>query len=83
MGPALHPRAPCTPFRGPPDNVDGSGRRRCAAGASTPTHPGVDVTYQADFSVDGGRWRPVDGTVTIEGDPQTLQTLTATPHLVD
>ena len=44
--------------------------------------PSVDTTYAAQFSVDGGPWRPVDGTVTIPGDPVQLEVLTATPELV-
>jgi hypothetical protein len=44
--------------------------------------PSVDTTYTAEFSVDGGPWRPVDGTVTIPGAPVGLRVLTATPTLV-
>ena len=46
-------------------------------------HPRLDTTYAADFRVDEGPWRPVDGTVTIRGEGQDLRTLTATPVLVD
>lgn len=44
--------------------------------------PSVDTTYSAEFSVDGGPWRPVNGTVTIPGPPVDLRVLTATPTLV-
>ncbi|GGO78813.1 hypothetical protein H7344_17150 [Nocardioides deserti] len=44
--------------------------------------PSVDTTYSAEFSVDGGPWRPVSGTVTIPGPPTALRVLTATPTLV-
>ena len=44
--------------------------------------PRVDTTYAAEFSVDGGLWRAVDGTVTIPGAPVSLEVLTATPVLV-
>jgi hypothetical protein len=44
--------------------------------------PRVDTTYAAEFSVDGGPWRAVDGTVTIPGAPVSLEVLTATPVLV-
>ncbi|MDN4174421.1 hypothetical protein QWY28_15765 [Nocardioides sp. SOB77] len=44
--------------------------------------PSVDTTYSAEFSVDGGPWQPVDGTVTIPGAPVGLRVLTATPTLV-
>ena len=44
--------------------------------------PSVDTTYAAEFSVDGGPWRAVDGTVTIPGEPVRLDVLTATPQLV-
>ena len=40
--------------------------------------PAVDVTYSAEFSVgDQSHWQPVDGTVTVEGDPSPL---TITPY---
>ncbi|MDN4162874.1 hypothetical protein [Nocardioides abyssi] len=44
--------------------------------------PSVDTTYSAEFSVDGGPWRPVTGTVTIPGPSVGLRVLTATPTLV-
>lgn len=46
-------------------------------------YPRLDTTYTATYRVDGGAWAPVSGTVTIEGDPVRLETLTATPVLVD
>lgn len=44
--------------------------------------PRVDTTYAAEFSVDGGAWREVDGTVTIPGEPVPLEVVTARPVLV-
>ena len=44
--------------------------------------PRVDTTYSAEFSVNGGPWRPVDGTVTIPGSPVGLRVVTARPVLV-
>ncbi len=44
--------------------------------------PRVDTTYAAQFRVNGGPWRDVDGTVTIAGSPTRLQVLTASPVLV-
>ena len=44
--------------------------------------PRVDVTWRADFRVGGGRWRPVDGSVTIAGAPVPLRVLEAQPNLV-
>ena len=47
-----------------------------------PVSPRVDTTYSAQFRVNGGAWRDVDGTVTIPGEPVDLQVRTATPALV-
>ncbi|GAA2143317.1 hypothetical protein GCM10009844_15680 [Nocardioides koreensis] len=44
--------------------------------------PRVDTTYSAQFSVNGGPWRDVDGTVTIPGSPVRLEVRTARPVLV-
>ena len=44
--------------------------------------PRVDTTYSAQFSVNGGPWRDVDGTVTIPGAPVQLDVRTARPVLV-
>lgn len=44
--------------------------------------PRVDTTYSAQFRVNGGAWRDVDGTVTIPGAPVQLRVRTATPVLV-
>lgn len=44
--------------------------------------PRVDTTYAAQFRVNGGAWRDVDGTVTIPGAPVQLEVRTATPVLV-
>lgn len=44
--------------------------------------PSVDTTYSADFRVNGGPWRPVTGTVTMAGAPETLEVVTARPTLV-
>jgi len=45
-------------------------------------HPSLETTYGADFRVDGGRWRAVVGTVTIQGPELDLEAVTATPVLV-
>ncbi|QIK74365.1 hypothetical protein [Nocardioides piscis] len=43
----------------------------------------VDTTWSAQFKVAGQpAWQPVDGTVTIAGQPITLRVLEATPALV-
>jgi hypothetical protein len=44
--------------------------------------PSVDTTYAAQFRVNGGPWRDVDGTVTIPGTPEPLRVVTARPVLV-
>lgn len=42
----------------------------------------VDVTWTADFRVDGGAWQPVNGTVTVTGPEEQLDVLEADPLLV-
>lgn len=37
--------------------------------AHVTVHPSVDVTYSAQFSVNGGTWQTIPDTVTIEGEP--------------
>jgi hypothetical protein len=44
--------------------------------------PRVDTTYSATFSVNGGPWRDVPGTVTIPGVPVGLRVVEAGPVLV-
>ncbi len=44
--------------------------------------PRVDVTYTADFTVDGSDWIPINDTVTITGAPATLEVLEARAQLV-
>jgi hypothetical protein len=44
--------------------------------------PSVDTTYTATFSVNGGPWQDVPGSVTVAGAPVDLEVLTATPTLV-
>jgi hypothetical protein len=74
---------------------DGEGVATTTAGAPFPdldiTHgyrragrvgPRVDTTYAAMFSVNGGPWRDVAGTVTIPGEPVDLEVVTASPVLV-
>lgn len=41
----------------------------------------VDTTWSARYRVDGGPWRVVPGTVTIEGEPYDLVVRSARPHL--
>lgn len=45
--------------------------------------PRVNTVWTARYRVNGGPWQPVNGTVTIEGDPVDLQILEAVPMLVD
>ena len=74
---------------------DGESLTSASAGAPYPdleiTHayrtqggvgPRVDTTYAAQFRVNGGPWRDVDGTVTIAGSPVPLRVVTARPVLV-
>lgn len=42
----------------------------------------VDVTWTADFRVDGGAWQPVNGTVSVTGPSEQLNVLEADPLLV-
>ena len=51
--------------------------------AGVTVHPRVSVEYGARFRVDGGRWRDVDGTVTVEGDPVELRIVEGRPQLVN
>ena len=44
--------------------------------------PALDVTWVADYRVNGGTWRPVPGSVTIEGGPVNLRAIEARPTLV-
>lgn len=43
--------------------------------------PRVDTTWSARYRVDGGPWREVPGTVTIQGTPYDLTVRSASPHL--
>jgi hypothetical protein len=49
--------------------------------ADVTVHPSVDTTYSAEYSVDGGPFQPVNGTVTIEGDAAGLRVVEARPVL--
>ena len=42
----------------------------------------VDVTYVADYRVEGGQWAPVPGSVTVAGTPVALEVVEASPLLV-
>ena len=74
---------------------DGSSEETSSAGSAFPdleiTHRylsqgrvavSVDTTYAADFRVGSGPWRQVDGTVTIPGEAESLEIVTARPVLV-
>ncbi|WP_235737634.1 hypothetical protein [Nocardioides alcanivorans] len=50
--------------------------------AGVTVHPSVAVEYGASFRVDGGPWRAVVGTVTVQGEPVALRVVEATPVLV-
>jgi hypothetical protein len=49
--------------------------------ADVTVKPRVDVTYAAEFSVRGGVWQPVNGTVTIDGSSASLRIVEARPVL--
>ncbi|GAA3676735.1 hypothetical protein GCM10022237_40210 [Nocardioides ginsengisoli] len=74
---------------------DGERRTTTSPGAAYPrlgiTHryvrtgryaPRLSVTYRGDFRVGAQPWRAIPGTVTIDGPPQRLRAVEATPHLV-
>jgi hypothetical protein len=44
--------------------------------------PALDITWVADYRVNGGAWRPVPGSVTIAGEPANLSAIEARPTLV-
>jgi hypothetical protein len=44
--------------------------------------PALDITWVADYRVNGGAWQPVPGSVTIEGGPTNLRAIEARPTLV-
>jgi len=44
--------------------------------------PALDITWVADYRVNGGAWQPVPGSVTIEGEPTDLAAIEARPTLV-
>lgn len=44
--------------------------------------PALDITWVADYRVNGGDWRPVPGSVTIIGEPTDLSAIEARPTLV-
>lgn len=44
--------------------------------------PALDTTWVADYRVNGGPWRAVPGSVTIEGAPADLSAIEARPTLV-
>lgn len=46
-------------------------------------HPSLTTTWTADYTLDGGTWHTVDGTVTQHTAPQQLEVTTARPVLVD
>ena len=49
--------------------------------AHVTVHPRVNTSYSAEYSVDGGPFQPVIGTVTIDGAPATLRVVEARPVL--
>jgi hypothetical protein len=52
------------------------------ADADVTVAPRVDVTYTAQFRVNGGAWQEIPETVTITGPPTSLRVLEATAVLV-
>ncbi|HYJ69633.1 MAG TPA: hypothetical protein VEX15_18425, partial [Nocardioidaceae bacterium] len=51
--------------------------------AHTTVHPSVDVTYSAQFSVNGGTWQAIPDTVTITGEPITRYVAEASAALTE
>jgi hypothetical protein len=51
--------------------------------AHTTVHPSVDVTYTAQFSVNGGTWQAIPEAVTIQGDPISRYVAEATGALTE
>jgi hypothetical protein len=49
--------------------------------AQVTMRPSVDVTYAAEFRVDGGSWQQIPQTVRIGGPPVSLRVVEATPLL--
>jgi hypothetical protein len=49
--------------------------------AQVTMRPSVDVTYAAEFRVDGGSWQQIPQTVRIGGPPVSLRVVEATPVL--
>jgi len=50
--------------------------------AGQTVHPSVTVTYRGSFSVDGGAFQPIPGTVTVAGQPGVLEIAEARSELV-
>jgi hypothetical protein len=50
--------------------------------AGQTVHPSVTVTYRGSFSVDGGAFQPIPGTVTVAGQPGALEIAEARSELV-
>ncbi len=51
------------------------------ADAQVTVAPHVEVSYTAEFRVNGGGWQPIDGTVTTVGPPTSLRVAEATAVL--
>ena len=49
--------------------------------AHVTVHPSVDITYAADYRIGNQPWRPVNGTVTIQGPTTALSIVEARPFL--
>ncbi|MBO0844253.1 MAG: hypothetical protein J2P22_02405 [Nocardioides sp.] len=45
-------------------------------------HPSVDTTYAGRYRVGNGRWQSIPATLTVPGEADDLQVVSATPHLV-
>lgn len=45
-------------------------------------NPSISVTYGGEYSVNGGEWLPIPGTVSIDGPPEALEVLTSRNRLV-
>lgn len=44
--------------------------------------PSLETTYTAEYSINGGAWQPVPGTLVLADAPQQLEAVTARPILV-
>lgn len=94
LGQTVNVRATATSFAW--SFGDGATTQTTSAGAPYPSkeivheytdahvtvRPSVDVTYRAEFRVNGGPWQQIPETITIGGPAEDLRVVEATPVLV-